>query len=278
MRFKILSAIALAAALGHAQDVIPLSTAAPEYPETTFASGAIVANISRSTLTVVKPTTAANGSGIVICPGGGFMFLSWINEGIDVAKFLAARGVTAFVLKYRVAHTGDNPMQEFQVAVRTGKFNATIQTVIPQSNADGLAAIAYVRKHAADWSLDPARIGIVGFSAGGEVAASAALHYASESRPAFAAPIYAVAGKLKSDPVPDDAPPLFVAAATDDSFGLAPDSVALYSMWLTAKKPAELHIYAKGGHGFGMRKQNLPSDEWANRFADWLSQQGFLKK
>jgi acetyl esterase/lipase len=278
MRFKILSAIALATALSHAQDVIPLSTAAPDYPETTFANGAMVANITRPSLTVVKPTTASNGAGIVVCPGGGFMFLSWQNEGLDVAKFLAARGVTAFVLKYRVAKTGANPMQEFQEAVRSGKFNATIATVIPQSNADGLAAIAWVRAHAADYGLDPARVGIVGFSAGGEVAANAALHYAPESRPAFAAPIYAVAGKLKSDPVPADAPALFVAAATDDSFGLAPDSVALYSAWLAAKKPAEVHIYAKGGHGFGMRKQNLPSDEWIHRFSDWLAQQGFLKK
>jgi acetyl esterase/lipase len=83
---------------------------------------------------------------------------------------------------------------------------------------------------------------------------------------------------FKDAPVPADAPPVFVAAATDDNLGLAPDSVALYEKWTSAHKPAELHIYAKGGHGFGMRTQNLPTDHWIDRFADWLELQGLLKK
>jgi acetyl esterase/lipase len=104
------------------------------------------------------------------------------------------------------------------------------------------------------------------------------LHYAPGSRPAFVAPIYAAASAFKSDPVPADAPPMFLAAATDDSLGLAMDSVGLYEQWTGAQKSAELHMYAKGGHGFGMRKQGFPSDEWIDRFGDWLGSQGWLKK
>jgi acetyl esterase/lipase len=83
---------------------------------------------------------------------------------------------------------------------------------------------------------------------------------------------------FKDVPVPTDAPPMFLAAATDDQLGLAPDSIGLYSQWTAAHKPVELHMYAKGGHGFGMRKQNLPSDQWIDRFGEWLQMEGFLKK
>ena len=122
------------------------------------------------------------------------------------------------------------------------------------------------------------RVGIVGFSAGGRVTSGVAFHYLPEGRPAFVAPIYAGGGISKDVPVPADAPPMFVAAATDDSLGLAPESVNLYERWTDAHKSAELHLYAKGGHGFGMRQQHLPSDHWIDRFADWLELQGWLKK
>jgi acetyl esterase/lipase len=82
---------------------------------------------------------------------------------------------------------------------------------------------------------------------------------------------------LKDTPVPADAPPMFIAAATDDQLGLAPDSIGLYCRWTAARKSAELHMYAKGGHGFGMRKKGLPSDQWIDRFADWLESQGWLR-
>src|SRR6266566_9178148 len=98
-------------------------------------------------------------------------------------------------------------------------------------------------------------------------------------RPArLRSPVYAAAGRLKVEVVPTDAPPMFIVAATDDNLGLAPDSVALYEKWRAANKSVELHMYAKGGHGFGMRKNNLPTDHWIDRFAEWLDLQGFLKK
>jgi acetyl esterase/lipase len=240
----------------------------------------VVSNVTKPSLTVFKPSAESkNGTAVVVCPGGGFMALSITSEGIEVAKYLAERGVTAFVLKYRLAHTGEDATQEFaELYSDRPKFQATVGPVIALSIADGLAAVTYVRKHATEWGVSPERVGIIGFSAGGTVTAGVALKYAPDGRPAFVAPIYGAARRLKDLPVPGDAPPMFIAAATDDNLGLAPDSVALYEKWTDAHKSAELHMYAKGGHGFGMRKHDLPTDHWIDRFADWLELQGFLKK
>jgi len=206
------------------------------------------------------------------------MALSINSEGTDVAKFMTARGVTAFVLKYRLAHTGEDATQEFGAMLADRqKFQEMAGKVVPLAVADGLAAVTYVRQHAAEWGVSPDRVGIIGFSAGGGVTAGVASHYAPDGRPAFVAMIYA--GLLPKDvPVPTDAPPMFLTVANDDQLGLAPQSVALYQKWSEAHKSAELHLYAKGGHGFGMRKQNLPTDHWIDRFADWLELQGWLKK
>jgi acetyl esterase/lipase len=278
------------APLGAAQEVIPLYPGAapgstPEnYPEKEYFSKnwntEVVANVTKPTLTVFKPAPELrNGTAVVVCPGGGFMALSINSEGHDVAKYLAAKGVTAFVLKYRIAHTGEDATQEFTALFADRqKFRELLGKVVPLSIADGLAAVTYVRGHASDWGVSPDRVGVIGFSAGGTVAAGVALRYGTDGRPAFAALIYAAGGMFKDAPVPADAPPVFVAAATDDNLGLAPDSVALYEKWTSAHKPAELHMYAKGGHGFGMHKQNLPTDHWIDRFSDWLELQGWLKK
>jgi acetyl esterase/lipase len=207
------------------------------------------------------------------------MALSINSEGIDVAKYMAARGVTAFVLKYRLAHTGEDAPQEFTALFADRqKFQEKVGKVIPLAVADGLAAVTYVRQHASEWRVSPDRVGIIGFSAGGRVTAGVAFHYLPEGRPAFVAPIYAGGEISKEVSVPVDAPPMFVAAATDDQLGLAPESVALYEKWTGAHKSAELHLYAKGGHGFGMRKQNLPTDHWIDRFADWMELEGWLQK
>ena len=288
--FRILGLMVFLAPLAAAQDVIPLYPGTPpgstkeNYPEKQYFSKIwnteVVANVTKPSLTVFKPSPELrNGTAVVICPGGGFMALSIDSEGIDVAKYLAARGVTAFVLKYRLAHTGEDATQEFTALYADRqKFREILDKVVPLSIADGLAAVTYVRQHASEWGVSSDRIGIIGFSAGGTVSAGVAFRYAPDGRPAFAALIYAAGGMFKDAPVPADAPPVFVAAATDDNLGLAPDSVALYEKWTSAHKPAELHIYAKGGHGFGMRTQNLPTDHWIDRFADWLELQGLLKK
>src|SRR5579884_961845 len=270
-----------------AQEVIPLYAGAPPgsaeatYPEKQYYSKVwntdVVSNVTKPTLTLYKPTGRANRTAVVICPGGGFMALSIKSEGTDVANWLAARGVTAFVLKYRLAHTGDDATQEFAAMIgNREKFGEILRTAAPLSIADGLQAVAYVRKHGAEWGVDPGRVGIIGFSAGGEVTAAVAFRYTAENRPAFVAPIYAATFTTRDLPVPVDAPPMFLAAATDDQLGLAMDSVGLYTKWTAAQKSAELHMYSRGGHGFGMRKQGFPSDSWIDRFGDWLRIQGFL--
>jgi acetyl esterase/lipase len=280
----------VATSLASAQEVISLYNGTPpgstpeSYPEKQYFSKSwnteVVANVTKPSLTVFKASPESkNGTAVIVAPGGGFMALSINSEGNDVAKYLAAKGFTAFVLKYRIAHTGDDATEEFAALYKDrAKFSDTVGKVIPLSIADGLAAVTYVRQHASEWGVSPDRVGIIGFSAGGTVALGAAYQYPPEGRPAFVAPIYAAAGRLKDLSIPADAPPMFIAAATDDNLGLAPDSVALYETWTSAHKSVELHMYAKGGHGFGMHKNNIPTDHWIDRFADWLGLQGFLKK
>jgi acetyl esterase/lipase len=238
----------------------------------------VIFNVAQPTLTVFQPKAGtANGTGVVICPGGGFCVLCIDHEGYEVARYLTAKGVTCFVLKYRLLPCQtDNPIRE---AGSGGDFLKKVAPIIKLALADGLGAMAHVRTHAQDYGVRPDRIGIMGFSAGGIVAASVAYNYTAQTRPGFVAPVYLAHDlAIKGDGVRGDAPPLFVVAATDDNFGLAPQSVAVYQAWVAAKKPAELHLYAKGGHGFGMNKQDLPCDTWADRFADWLQMQGLLKK
>jgi acetyl esterase/lipase len=238
----------------------------------------MIFNVAQPTLTVFQPPVgSANGTGVVICPGGGFCMLAIDHEGYDVARHLTAKGVTCFVLKYRLLPCEtENPMQE---ASSGGNFQEKVAPIIKLALADGLAAMAHVRTHAQDYGVHPDRIGIMGFSAGGTVAASVAYNYTAQTRPDFVAPVYGAHDlAIKGDGVRGDAPPLFVVAASDDQFGLVPQSVAMYQAWMAAKRPAELHVYAKGGHGFGMNKQNLPCDTWADRFADWLQMQGLLRK
>jgi acetyl esterase/lipase len=274
-----------------AQQTIQLyPSAAPGTPSQTFAEKQyfsqawhtnVVTNVTRPTLTVFKPTSGeSSGSGVVICPGGGYMALSIDSEGNEVARYLAARGMTAFVLKYRLAPTEGDATQEFGDLWEhdRAKLETMINQDLPLAVADGVAAVAYVRQHAAEWNISPDRVGIMGFSAGGGVTTGVAFGYKAESRPAFVAPIYAGGNDFRNQTVPSDAPPMFIAAATDDNLGLAPVSLALYRQWTLAHKSAELHMYAKGSHGFGMRKQGFPTDHWIDRFAEWLELEGFLKK
>ena len=240
----------------------------------------VVTNVAQPTLTLYAPEpSVANGTAVIICPGGGFHALSINSEGIDVAKWLNTKGVTAFVLKYRLVPTGEDGTKEMMEKMSKGKsLDDENMPVIPLAIADGVAAVTYVRKHAAEFGISPSRIGLMGFSAGGTVTAGVVFNYTAESRPDFVAPVYAYMGAIKNPIVAQDAPPMFVVAASDDQLGLAHDSVSLYSKWIAAKKSAELHLYSKGGHGFGMRKQNLPSDQWIERFGEWLAVQGLLKK
>jgi acetyl esterase/lipase len=238
----------------------------------------VVYNVAKPTLTIMLPDpTLATGTAVIICPGGGFYALSIDSEGMDVGRWLTAKGVACFVLKYRLVECKtDDPTREIMLA--GSKLDEIVAPVVKLAMADGQAAVGYVRQHAKEYGVNPERIGIMGFSAGGTVTASVAYNYTAQTRPSFAAPIYLEYEWAIKGPVPSDAPPIFILAATDDPLGLASHSVALYSDWTKAKKSAELHVLSKGGHGFGMRKQNLPSDHWIERFAEWLEVRGLLNK
>ncbi|MEO6000430.1 MAG: GDSL-type esterase/lipase family protein [Chitinophagaceae bacterium] len=238
-----------------------------------------VYNVSHPTLTVFVPDSiTSTGTAVIICPGGAFHALSINSEGFDVARWLVKKGVTCFVLKYRLAHSlTTDPVAEMNAKWGKPEFNEAIKNTIPFCVADGKNAITYVRNHAAEFGVDPHRIGIIGFSAGGTVAASAAFDYTTENRPDFIAPIYAYFPPEMATKIATDAPPMFVVAATDDGLNLAPHSVNLYQQWLTAKRPTELHMFSNGGHGFGMKVQHLPSDTWIDRFGDWLGLNKYLQ-
>ena len=242
----------------------------------------IVSNVSVPSLMVFLPDPAkANGTSLIIAPGGGFHMLSIDNEGNDLAYWCVEHGIAAFVLKYRLVPTGENPGKEFADKLQKGQrqMDSVMAPYIKLANADGLAAIAYVREQAARFKVSPDKIGIIGFSAGGTVAAYAGLEYTNENnRPNFFAPVYGALHVLNLTKLPAKPMPLFLVVSSDDYFGFQTLSMELYKNWNAAKLPAELHIYEKGGHGFGMKKQGLPSDEWINAFASWLSLHGFLRK
>jgi acetyl esterase/lipase len=239
----------------------------------------VITNVTDPTLLVYEADKSiATGTAVIICPGGAFHLLSIENEGVKVAKWLNSKGVTAFVLKYRLAHLEtDNPFQEL-TAKNPGseKFNKDIEPLVQMDIADGKTAIAYVRKNASKYGLKSNQIGIMGFSAGGTLTTGVSFMYDAQSRPDFVAPIYPYVGSFGNPELPEDAPPMFIVAASDDEYGFQKHCVSLYTKWNDAKKPVELHIYTKGGHGFGMRKQNLPVDSWIDRFGEWLKLQGML--
>ena len=282
--------VALSLTVSAQQKVIPLYNNVPSGSETWNWDEAennnnawqtrVVYNVSKPTLTVFAPDAAkANGTAIIITPGGGFHALSIDSEGFDVAKWLADKGVTCFVLKYRIAHsTTTDPVAEMNSKWGKKEFNEENEAVIPLGTADGRSAVAYVRSHASEYNINPERVGIMGFSAGGTVAASTMFGYTKENRPDFVAPVYPFFPSAMIGEVLRNAPPLFIVCASDDGLNLAPHSVELYNKWLSTKHDAELHMYARGNHGFGMRTQNIPTDKWIERFADWLDVQGLMKK
>jgi len=241
----------------------------------------LVYNVSDPTITVYPADPQiANGTAIVVCPGGAFQFLSISNEGTQVVKWLNSKGITAFIVKYRLIHTvSTDPVAEVMTMMQNrDDFEKLTDPIITMAIQDGKKAMEYVRAHAAEYNINPKRIGLMGFSAGGTVTMGVGTSYTPEQRPDFLAPIYLYRDPKRNMGVPKDAPPIFICAASDDQLSLAPHSVALYNDWIAANKPAELHMFSKGGHGFGMRKQNLPSDKWIERFGDWLELQGFLKR
>jgi len=248
-------------------------------------------NVSEPTLSVYRPTNGkSNGVGVIVCPGGGWRILAWEHEGTEVVRWLTAHGYTAFLLKYRLRGTPaaqadyDAEMVTLHSQIdltRMGRtaFRAmgeivpyeTIRAAREAAADDGRRGIAIVRERAKEWDLGPGEIGMIGFSAGAFLVADVAIDPRAAPL-AFVAPIYG--GETLGRAVPEDAPPLFTVIAQDDIL-LYRVVEGLYSDWTDAGRSAELHIYRRGNHGFGMVKQGAPSDRWINLFHDWLIDQGF---
>lgn len=238
----------------------------------------VIGNVTRPTLTVYRPDPdKANGTAIIVAPGGGFTTLAIDHEGIAVARWLAERGVTAFVLKYRV-----KPNPDFRIPGNLrknpelfAKFKATFGAGIPIAIADATQAIRTIRSKAGQFGIATDRVGMIGFSAGAITTMGAVMNEAASDRPNFAAPIY---GAMDEKVPPADGPPLFIAVTQDDPAVPATESLKIYSSWTAAGLPAELHVYEKGSHGFGMRKLNLPVDGWTAAFEAWMKSHGWLEK
>ncbi|WP_343527803.1 alpha/beta hydrolase [Sphingomonas sp.] len=237
-------------------------------------------NVTQATLTPFLPDPAkATGAAVIVAPGGGFRTLSMQNEGWDVAKALAARGIAAFVLKYRLNQTPAD-MGAFEKSM-AAMFSSVARPAARPSPADALkglspqvadarAAFALVRSRAAEWKVDPDRIGMVGFSAGAMLTVATVLD--GQAKPAFIGDIY---GPLQPMTVPADAPPMFAAIAADDPL-FAGKGFGLVDAWMAAKKPAEFHLYGQGGHGFGMYPKTTTSTGWFDAFYRWIVMEGFL--
>jgi len=261
-------------------------------PPAGVAAGApMLRNVSEPTLTVYRPEPhVANGSAVIVVPGGGWRILAWQHEGIDVAEWFAGRGYTAFLLKYRVSGTPADPAEfAAAMAVNDGRLAAPLKaTKAPKAIKDlmrdpaleyareiaaddGRRALQLVRERADDWNVDADRVGLIGFSAGAFLVTDVAMDPQGPP-PAFLAAIYG--GETSGKPVPADAPPLFTVIAHDDRL-LFHMVEGLYNDWSMADRSSELHIFARGAHGFGMARQGLPSDRWIDLLGDWLADKGF---
>ena len=242
-------------------------------------------NISDPSLTVVRPSAKANGHGVVVVPGGGWTVNMWDHEGTAVGGWLGALGFTCFVLKYRVQQSPPDPADFAALAAAMGSVHAggwkkaqlpnAIADVISTDEYvqardaaadDGRRAIAIVREQASQWGINPATVGMIGFSAGAFLAVDVALDPQADQL-AWIAPIYG--GETRGAPVPDDAPPLFTAVAQDDV--LCTIVEGLHADWAAADRSSELHVFSRGQHGFGLVKQGMPSDNWTDLFEAWLT-------
>lgn|SRR5574344_118696 len=249
-----------------------------------YVGDGIVYDVSNPTLTVFYPKEAnANGTAIIICPGGAFHMLNIDNEGYKVAEWLSKRGITAFVLKYRLVHPKEEGWNNIWSTLRQkmkardkNLLTAENDTVVSFAIADGKKAIEYVRSNANFYHLNTKRIGIIGFSAGGTVALGVGISNNQMTRPDFIGSLYSSVESLHNPIIPADAPPLFICVASDDNLDMAPQSINLYNMWWNIGRNVEMHVYAKGSHGFGMSQRNLPVTSWIDRFYDWLKYLGYM--
>lgn len=240
-------------------------------------------NVTTATLTPFLPDRGkANGAAVIVAPGGGFRWLSMGNEGWEVAEALRAKGIAAFVLKYRLQPTpeslkefSDDMERMFAAAAARPAGDGEARPRPPRwdlSNQlqDAEAAYALIVKRAEEWGVDTRRIGMIGFSAGAGLTMHSTLN-SKTMKLAFIGPIYGGMGPVD---VPKDAPPMFSVIATDDF--LFRGEFGVIKSWFDAGRPVEFHLYQNGGHGFGLGNPNRTSNRWFEAFIHWLDVNGFL--
>ena len=246
----------------------------------------VIANVSDPTLTVFLPdSSVATGAAALIAPGGALRVLGFDNEGVKVAEWLNERGIAGFVLKYRTLQQdpsaprgplpgmpgpGAAPREELVIVnanANPAPDDEALGEVLKLAVADAQAALRLIRARASDWHIDPDRVGIIGFSAGGGVAVGTALAAQSNASPDFLVSVYGPS--LQDVNVPEHAPPLFIAVGSTH-FNVTNGCLALFAAWKAAGKPAEIHVYDGVSAGFGMTKRGHPVDAWTDRLHEWL--------
>ena len=262
----------------------------PEATTTSPTGDRTITNVSDPTVTIFLPAEAsATGAAVVVAPGGALRLLGWDNEGVKVAQWLNSKGIAALLLKYRtlqmmpasgrgrgapppggVAVASAGPRKELEI--RNGNANPepddpALREVLHMGIADAQQALRLARRNAEAWRIDPARVGIMGFSAGGGIAVGTALTERSDASPDFLVSLYGPS--LQDVNVPAHAPPLFIAVGSTH-FNVTNGCLALFAAWKAAGKPAEIHIYDQVSAGFGMTKRGLPVDSWNDRLLEWL--------
>jgi len=242
-----------------------------------------VSNVAQPTMTVYSPAGKNTGVAVVVLPGGGYEILAIDLEGEEVCAWLAAHGITGVLLKYRVPAPRSRP--------NNGAYPES-----PMALEDAQRTVGLVRFHAAAWHIDPHRIGVMGFSAGGHLVAALSTHYDrrlypavdaaddESCRPDFAAALYP--GHLWLDtkdlvlnpnvPVTRETPPTFLLQAEDDHVDNVNDALVYYTALKNAGVPVEMHLYAQGGHGFGLRRTGRPITAWPELFETWLRTIGLI--
>lgn len=229
-------------------------------------------NISIPTLQVFLPSGSTQATtAMVVCPGGGMRSNAFFHEGIDVAKALNKKGIAAFVLKYRLVPTHLIKKKEGLNEPYTKE-----KKQLTYGHLDALNAIAHIRKNKMKYNIDPDKIGIMGFSAGGAVSIEATYKSEEHNRPNFVAPIYPWMVIVEDQEPPSYGPPLFVVCTTADKLKLAIPSAKLYIDWAEKGFISEIHNYQNGDHGFGMKKTGYPVDNWFNNMVDWITAIGML--
>ena len=207
---------------------------------------------------------------MIICPGGALLFSAYEKEGVKLAKKLALNGITAIVLKYRT-YPRKGSVIEWPRTLKTQTAIDSAKTILPYSSKDALNAIEVIRNNASKYNINPNKIGLMGFSAGGAVTMEAAYTSISKNQPNFIAPIYPWMDIVEGQKVPSNKPPAFITCANNDEYREIPtSSVQIYQDWIQAEAKVELHMFSEGGHGFGMNKINSPVDRWSQLLIDWI--------